>query len=64
MVTDCELLNTCPYYNGVVEMPESVKGEYCKGNHRWCGRYMIYRDLERERRSRFNLKSAQEAKDG
>jgi hypothetical protein len=43
----------------MVEMPESMKEEYCKENYRWCGRYMIYRNPERERRSRFNLKSVQ-----
>ncbi len=30
------------------EMAETCKEQYCKGNYPWCGRYMVFKALERE----------------
>jgi len=53
-VTDCELLDTCPYYNGIADMSEYFREAYCRRDYRWCGRYMVWKNLERERTSRFD----------
>lgn len=57
-VHDCELVSTCPYYTGMIDMPERCKEEYCRGEYGRCGRYMVWSALERERISRFNLKTS------
>jgi len=48
----CELLVTCPFFNDnaqkTFEMAEIYKEQYCKGNYPWCGRYMVFKALERE----------------
>ncbi len=45
----CELLSTCPYFNDTTyEMAETDKGQYCRGDYGWCGRYMAFKALERE----------------
>ena len=50
---DCELLATCPYFNGefqeAPELTERLKEEYCHGEYSWCGRYQAYKALERDR---------------
>ena len=47
---DCECLATCPYYNdSTYGMPEIYKEQYCKGDYRWCGRYMAFKAEEREK---------------
>ena len=28
-------------------MPENIKEQYCKGDYRWCGRYMTFKARER-----------------
>ena len=49
---DCELLFLCPFFNDrthdTSEMTEIEKEQYCKGDYAWCGRYMIFKALERE----------------
>lgn len=51
---DCELLSTCLFFNdGMHEMSgmtELDKERYCKGDYTWCGRYMVFKALERERK--------------
>jgi len=48
---DCELLTTCPFFNDRVhdmsEMTEADKEHYCQGDYNWCGRYLIFKALER-----------------
>jgi len=29
-------------------MPEIFKEQYCRGDYRWCGRYMAFKAEERE----------------
>lgn len=49
---DCELLGTCPFFNdkagNTFEMADIHKEQYCKGNYSWCGRYLVFKVLERE----------------
>jgi len=46
---NCELLSTCPYYNhSIYQLAETDKERYCRGDYRWCGRYMIFQARERE----------------
>ena len=49
---NCELLSTCPFFNdrmqNMSEMMEMYKEQYCKGDYACCGRYMIFKALERE----------------
>lgn len=45
----CELANKCPYYQGYVHMSAELKEQYCRGDYRWCGRYMGFQALESER---------------
>ena len=60
---DCELLSTCPFFNDrlhdMSEMPEMYKEQYCKGDYTWCGRYMVFKALEKdlERTKSFGLVS-------
>ena len=60
---DCELLSTCPFFNDrmqdMFETPETYKERYCKKDYGWCGRYMVFKALEREleRTSSFGLVS-------
>ena len=53
--TDCELLSTCPFFNDkagdTFEMADIHKEQYCRGEYPWCGRYMVFKALERERGS-------------
>jgi len=52
---DCELLPTCPFFNDrmqdMSEMTETYKEQYYKGDYAWCGRYMVFKALEREKSS-------------
>jgi len=52
-MSNCELLSTCPFFNDktqeMSELTEMLKEDYCYGNFAWCGRYMAYRALERDR---------------
>jgi hypothetical protein len=57
-VNDCELISTCPYYTGMIDMPERWKEEYCRGEYGRCGRYMFWSALERERNFRFSPEMA------
>jgi hypothetical protein len=44
----CELLTTCPYFNDdTYGMSEIFKEQYCRGEYRWCGRYMAAKAEER-----------------
>jgi hypothetical protein len=52
-MNDCELVSTCPYYTGMIDMPEGCREEYCRGEYGWCGRYLAWSALERERNFRF-----------
>jgi len=49
---DCELLSTCPFFNDnpedMSEMAETLKEHYCMGDYAWCGRYMAFKELERQ----------------
>lgn len=45
---DCELLPACPFFNfSIYDLAETYKGQYCKGDYRWCGRYMAFKAGER-----------------
>ena len=50
---DCELLATCPYFNGEFkegpELAKRLEEEYCRSEYKWCGRYQAYKALERDR---------------
>jgi len=47
-LADCELLATCPFFNlSIDELALTYKEQYCKGDYRWCGRYMAFKALER-----------------
>jgi hypothetical protein len=52
-MSDCELMPTCPYFNDefqeAPEMTAGLKERYCRGEYAWCGRYMAFKALERER---------------
>jgi len=52
---DCELMPTCPFFNDewqeTAEMTARLKEEYCRGNYGWCGRYMLYKALERDEKN-------------
>ena len=50
----CELAGSCLYYKGTFEMPEEYREQYCCQDYRWCGRYLAYAALERERQTRFS----------
>ena len=60
-VLDCELLTTCPFFNDrmqyMSEMTETDKEQYCHGDYAWCGRYLVFKALEKElkRTSSFGL---------
>ena len=49
---ECELINTCPFYNGQLKGDEeqinNLKEKYCKSNNLNCARYMIFNALGRE----------------
>ena len=50
---DCELLAMCPFFNDasddMSEMAEMYyKEQYCKGDYTWCGRYLVFKALQRE----------------
>lgn len=50
---DCELLSTCPFFNDCMyEMAEKDKEQYCKEDYSWCGRYITFMALEKERENR------------
>jgi hypothetical protein len=36
-MTECELQSSCPYYEGLIDMPEEYKEQYCRGKYQWCG---------------------------
>ncbi len=48
----CELLTTCPFLNDrmqyMSEMTETDKEQYCQGDYAWCGRYLVFKALEKE----------------
>ena len=35
-------------------MPEEYREQYCRRDYLWCGRYLTYAALERERQTRFS----------
>ena len=49
---DCELAPICPVFNNLMynkcEIVKMCREQYCNGNYAWCGRYMIFKALERE----------------
>ncbi len=46
----CELLTACPYFNDdTYRMPGIFKEQYCRGEYRWCGRYMAFKAEERSK---------------
>ncbi len=51
-MSNCELISTCPFFNDrtqeMSEMTETDRAQYCKGDYAWCGRYLIFKALERE----------------
>jgi hypothetical protein len=50
---ECELINTCPFYNGQLQgdlrQIEEMKDKYCRKNNLNCARYMIFIALGREK---------------
>ncbi len=47
----CELLTACPYFNDdTYRMPGIFKEQYCRGEYRWCGRYMAFKAEERNKK--------------
>jgi hypothetical protein len=49
----CELASTCPYFEGLSDMLEEYREQYCQDEYQWCGRYMTYSAMEKERQIRF-----------
>jgi len=49
----CELAGTCPYCEGLFDMPEEYREQYCRHEYKWCGRYLTYVAMEGERQARF-----------
>lgn len=51
---DCELMPTCPFFNSdsqqAPEMSAGLKEEYCRDKYTWCGRYMAFKVLDREKK--------------
>ena len=48
MMSACELLYACPFFNdSMYKIAETDKERYCKGAYSWCGRYMTLNALER-----------------
>ena len=51
---DCELLANCPFYNDyfqdISEPNTNFKEEYCHGNFVWCGRYIIFKRINEEKK--------------
>ena len=50
-IPDCELLSTCLFFNDMRDtskMTGVLKEQYCRGNYAWCGRYMVFKALDRE----------------
>ena len=51
-MSNCELLAVCPFFNDasddMSEMAEMRKEQYCKGDYTWCGRYLVFKALQRE----------------
>lgn len=46
---DCESLATCPFFNdSTYGMAETYKDQYCRKDYAWCGRYLAFKELERE----------------
>ncbi len=55
-IPDCELLSTCSFFNDMQDTSETtgvLKEQYCKVNYAWCGRYMVFKALERQSSFRF-----------
>ncbi len=50
---ECELVATCPFFNDrrhwMSEMTDADRERYCKGDYNWCGRYMTFKALQKER---------------
>ena len=50
---DCELLETCTFFNDAMEIEhdfaDEFKKQYCRGNKSQCARYMVYKALGREK---------------
>jgi hypothetical protein len=52
-MTECELQSSCPYYEGLIDMPEEYKEQYCRNDYQWCGRYQTYIAVEKTRKVLF-----------
>ena len=51
--SDCELLTSCPFFKDpTYMMAEMDKEQYCQGDYGWCGRYMAFKVLAREKKTR------------
>jgi hypothetical protein len=52
-MADCELLNTCIFFNDkMADMPstaEVIKIRYCREEYSGCARHMIYKAIGREK---------------
>ncbi|MCK4785991.1 MAG: hypothetical protein KAV87_19700 [Desulfobacteraceae bacterium] len=53
-MSDCELLPNCPFFNGyfqeISEPNTNFKEEYCHGNYVWCGRYILFKRIEADKK--------------
>ena len=51
-MADCEILNTCPFFNDQMsEMPAMsniIKKRYCRGSNTLCARHMVFRVIGRD----------------
>ena len=52
-MADCELIATCIFFNNVMtDMPIMsgiMKDKYCRGDNNKCARYMIFKEVGREK---------------
>lgn len=53
-MSDCELIPTCPFFNDyfqeISEPNTNFKEEYCYENYEWCGRYIIFKRIEADKK--------------
>ena len=51
-MSECELISTCPFFNGKLQgnaaRIEDLKQKYCRSNNLNCARYMVANALGRD----------------
>ena len=51
-MSECLLLKECRFFNDIIEnipsVSESLKNEYCLGDHTTCARFLIFKAIGKE----------------